>query len=130
MRPIAAWGAAVESLGVESKPLGIKTLLIEPGCFRTGFVDEKNAVYVNSQIDDRKPPVDREFARFKGAYHKQPGDRAEGVARIIEMVMSDAAEGEIPISLALGEAALGGIRNKCTSTLELPDKWAGHGSIR
>lgn len=42
--------AVVESLDVEAKPLGIKTLLVEHGFFRTEFLNEKNAVYVNTQI--------------------------------------------------------------------------------
>lgn len=113
---------------MEAKPLGIKTLLVEPGFFRTEFLNEKNAVYINTQIDDYKTLVDGEFARFKGAHHKQPGDPAKGVARIIEMVKSDVAEGEIPISLALGEDAVDRIRNKCTDTLELLDKWADESS--
>lgn len=120
--------AAVESLDVEAKPFGIKTLLVEPGFFRTEFLNEKNSVYVNTQIDDYKMLVDGEFARFRGAHHQQPGDPAKGVARVIEVVKSDAAEGEIPISLALGEDALDRIRDKCTSTLELLDKWADKSS--
>ncbi|KAI7778852.1 retinol dehydrogenase [Diaporthe eres] len=144
MGSIAAWGglpalgaycsskaalrAAVESLDVEAKPFGIKTLLVEPGFFRTEFLNEKNAVYVDTQIDDYKTLVDGEFATFRGAHHQQPGDPAKGVARIIDVVKSDAAKGEIPISLALGEDALDGIRNKCTGTLELLDKWADKSS--
>ncbi|KAG6358199.1 hypothetical protein INS49_014083 [Diaporthe citri] len=98
--------AAVESLDVEAKPLGIKTLL----------------------IDDYKMLVEGEFARFKGAHHQQPGDSAKGVGRIVQMIKSDVAEGEIPISLALGEDALDRIRCKCTDTLELLEKWADESS--
>lgn len=109
---------------MEAKPLGIKTLLVEPGFFRTEFLNDKNAVYVNTQIDDYKKLVDGEFARFKGAHHKQPGDPAKGVARVIEMVK----EGEVPISLALGRDALDAIRNKCNTTLNLLDMWADKSS--
>lgn len=64
---------AVESLDVEAKTLGIKTLIVEPGFFRTEFLSDKNAVYVNTQIDDYKPLVDGEFARFKGAPSQAAG---------------------------------------------------------
>lgn len=120
--------AAVESLDVEVKPFGIKTLLVEPGFFRTEFLNEKNAVYVNTQIDDYKTLVDGQFATFRGSHHQQPGDPAKGAARIIDVVKSEATKGEIPFSLALGEDAVEGIRNKCTGTLELLDKWADKSS--
>lgn len=85
LRSLTMDPGAVETLDVETKPLGIKTLLVEPGFFRTEFLNEKNAVYVNTKIDDYKPLVDDQYAMFRGAHHKQPGDPAKGVASIIDV---------------------------------------------
>jgi NAD(P)-dependent dehydrogenase (short-subunit alcohol dehydrogenase family) len=119
---------AVEALGMETKPLGIKTLLVEPGFFRTEFLNEKNAVFVHTKIDDYKTLVDGQYAMFKGAHHKQPGDPAKGVASIIDVIKSDVAGGEFPVFLALGDDALDAIRKKCNATLELLEKWADKSS--
>ncbi|KAH8775424.1 short-chain oxidoreductase [Diaporthe sp. PMI_573] len=144
MGSIAAWGGlptlgaycsskaalrgAVEALGMETKPLGTKTLLVEPGFFRTEFLNEKNAVFVHTKIDDYKTLVDGQYAMFKGAHHKQPGDPAKGVASIIDVIKSDVAGGEFPVFLALGDDALDAIRKKCNATLELLEKWADKSS--
>ncbi|TEA14529.1 putative oxidoreductase YusZ [Colletotrichum sidae] len=140
MGSIAAWGglpavgaycsskaalrAAVESLNLETKPLGIRTLLVEPGYFRTEFLNEKNAVYIDTKIDDYKPLVDNLYPQVTGMHQQQPGDPAKGVSRILDLVRSQTAAEEMPVSLALGDDALDAIRKKCNDTLELLDKWA------
>ncbi|KAH8743178.1 hypothetical protein F5883DRAFT_512606 [Diaporthe sp. PMI_573] len=140
MGSIAAWGglpavgaycsskaalrAAVESLNLETKPLGIRALLVEPGYFRTEFLNEKKAVYIDTKIDEYKPLVDNLYPQVKGIHQQQPGDPAKGVSRILDVVKSHTAGEEFPVSLALGDDALDTIRKKCSDTLELLDKWA------
>ncbi|KAL9944610.1 hypothetical protein ACHAQF_003626 [Verticillium nonalfalfae] len=101
-----------------------RTLLVEPGYFRTEFLNEKKAVYIDTKIDEYKPLVDNLYPQVKGIHQQQPGDPAKGVARILDVVKSHAAGEDIPVSLALGDDALDTIRKKCTDTLELLDKWA------
>ncbi|KAH7006779.1 hypothetical protein EDB80DRAFT_576996 [Ilyonectria destructans] len=140
MGSIAAWGglpavgaycsskaalrAAVESLNLETKPLGIRTLLVEPGYFRTEFLNEKKAVYIDTKIDEYKSLVDNLYPQVKGIHQQQPGDPTKGVARILDVVKSHTAGEDFPVSLALGDDALDTIRKKCNDTLELLDKWA------
>ncbi|GJC87392.1 putative oxidoreductase YusZ [Colletotrichum liriopes] len=120
----AALRAAVETLDLEVKPFGIKTLLVEPGYFRTEFLNEKKAVFVDTKIDDYRSLVDNLYPQVKGIHLKQPGDPAKGVARIVDLVTSDTTGDDFPVSLALGDDALDAIRKKCNTTLELLDKWA------
>ncbi|WQF87746.1 Putative short-chain dehydrogenase/reductase SDR, NAD(P)-binding domain superfamily [Colletotrichum destructivum] len=143
MGSIAAWGglpavgaycsskaalrAAVESLDLEAKTFGIKTLLVEPGYFRTQFLNDK-AVFVDTKFDDYKPLVDNLYPQVKGVHQNQPGDPTKGAARIVDLVRSGAAGEELPASLALGDDALDTIRKKCNATLELLDKWADKSS--
>lgn len=116
---------AVETLNLEVKPLGIRTLLVEPGFFRTDLLNADNTVYINSKIDDYKPVTEQLFGTFKGYNKLQPGDPAKGVQRIIDTVKgeSDAAGKEFPISLALGTDAVEHIRKNCQETLKLLDEW-------
>ncbi|KAJ4146737.1 hypothetical protein NW765_016661 [Fusarium oxysporum] len=139
MGSIAAWGglpavgaycsskaalrAAVESLNLETRPLGIRTLLVEPGYFRTEFLNEKKAVYIDTKIDEYKPLVDNLYPQVKEIHQQQPGDPAKGVARILDVVKYHTAGEDFPISLALGDDALNTIQKKCNDTLELLDKW-------
>jgi hypothetical protein len=50
------------------------------------------------------------------------------VARILDLVKSDTAGEDYPVSLALGDDALGTIRKKCNDTLELLGRWAENSS--
>ncbi|KAE9365403.1 oxidoreductase,short chain dehydrogenase-like protein [Stipitochalara longipes BDJ] len=121
----SALRGAVETLNLETKPLGIQSLLVEPGFFRTDLLNSNNVVYIDSKIDDYKPVTESLFATFKGYNQQQPGDPAKGVQRIIDTVKSenDAAGKDFPVSLALGSDAVEQLRNKCKETLKLLDEW-------
>ncbi|KXH26066.1 retinol dehydrogenase [Colletotrichum nymphaeae SA-01] len=121
----SALRGAVETLNLEVAPLGLKTLLVEPGFFRTELLNANNTVYVDTKIPDYKPIVDPLYAQFKGAHQQQPGDPAKGVARIIDVVESrGSAQGRpLPISLALGPDAVSQLTKKCADTIQLVDDW-------
>lgn len=116
---------AVETLQLETKAFGIRTLLVEPGFFRTELLNANNTVYVDTKIDDYKPLTDALYTQFKGAHRQQPGDPVKGVQRIIDTVKgeNDAAGKEFPVSLALGSDAVEQIRKKCNETLKLLGEW-------
>ena len=66
-----------ESLAVEVKPLGINVTVVEPGFFRTDFLDETSlAISPSSIADYEQTPAGamRDFAAGKN--HGQPGDPA------------------------------------------------------
>ncbi|KZL68041.1 estradiol 17-beta-dehydrogenase [Colletotrichum tofieldiae] len=106
---------AVETLDLEVRPLGIKTIIVEPGFFRTELLNESNTVYVDTEIDEYKPVVSKLYAQFKGAHHQQPEilPRSEGVP----------STKSFPPSLALGPDAVTQLRKKCTDTVDLLDRW-------
>ena len=108
------------------KDFGIRTVLVEPGFFRTELLNADNTVYVETKIDDYKPLTDALYAQFKGAHHQQPGDPAKGVARVIEVVKGEGgAKGKkFPTSLALGPDAVEHIRKFCNDTLSSLEEWA------
>ncbi|KAH7112583.1 oxidoreductase,short chain dehydrogenase-like protein [Dendryphion nanum] len=117
--------SVAETLRLELDPLGIKTLLVEPGFFRTDFLKPSNTVYIDTKIEDYEPVTKTLFTQFKDAHHQQPGDPAKGVARVIDVITfaGDAAKKPFPVSLALGSDAITVMENKCTKTLELLKEW-------
>ncbi|KAK1498621.1 retinol dehydrogenase [Colletotrichum tamarilloi] len=121
----SALRGAVEALNLEVAPLGLKTLLVEPGFFRTELLNANNTVYVETKNPDYKPIVDPLYAQFKGAHQQQPGDPAKAVSRIIDTVGSrGSAQGRpLPVSLALGPDAVSQLTKKCADTIKLVDDW-------
>lgn len=90
-----------EALFYELKDLGIKVTIIEPGSFRTGFLDESLAVAANVISD-----YDGTVRLFKKALSerngKQPGDPDKAAAVICEVTEME----EPPLRLLLGSDAL------------------------
>lgn len=117
----------VESLAGELKDLGINTLLVEPGFFRTAILTPENVKLPNSSIKDYDQ-INRGIEEIlKGANGKQPGDPIRGVKIILDVVKGEGvATGKgkgYPARLPLGTDALDCIRKKCQDTLKLLDEW-------
>lgn len=89
---------AVESLQQEVAPFNIKTLLVEPGYFRTEFLNQNNAKYTSTSFEDYKPLCEAVFSSSRATEGKQTGDPVKGVNRIIDIVKGEgfAAGKEFP----------------------------------
>jgi hypothetical protein len=116
---------AVDSLSKEVAPMGLKTLLIEPGTFKTDFLSWQNSKSVEGGIEDYRElseNMDKAFADLNG---KQLGDPKKGVNIIIDVVKGEA--GAVvktwPSSLPLGSDAIGLIRKKCETTQQEINEW-------
>ncbi|KAL4966384.1 putative short-chain oxidoreductase [Aspergillus stella-maris] len=123
----AALRYATEALNLEISPLGIKTLLVEPGQFRTDLLSPQNSNYAESGIPAYTDSKREIFDVFRNVHSKQRGDVAKGVAGIIDVVKG---EGEAKGREWLGELVLGidaveGIRAKCEATLNKIKEWEG-----
>ncbi|GFF58473.1 uncharacterized oxidoreductase YusZ [Aspergillus udagawae] len=121
----AALRYATEALSQETASLGLKTLLVEPGQFRTELLSAKNSMFVETRFPEYRELTEASFKTFRDANGKQRGDPQKGVARIIDVVKGEnAAEGkEWPKELALGPDAVAAIRKKCQDTLKKLDEW-------
>jgi len=117
----------VESLAGEVRPLGIKTLLVEPGFFRTAILTPENVKLPDSTIKDYEQINQGIKETLEGANGKQPGDPVRGVEIILDVVKREgvaAGQGkEYPARLPLGTDALECLRKKCRDTLKLLDEW-------
>ncbi|KAL5043575.1 hypothetical protein BDW71DRAFT_117656 [Aspergillus fruticulosus] len=123
----AALRYVTEAVAQELAPTGIKTLLVEPGQFRTELLGPSNSMFVETEIPEYKDAANASFGAFRSAHGRQRGDPVKGVARIIDVVKreGEAAGREWPEELILGPDAVGAIKRKCEGTLRLLSEWEG-----
>ncbi|RHZ62453.1 SDR family oxidoreductase [Aspergillus thermomutatus] len=115
----------VESLWRETEPLGLRTLLIEPGRFRTLLLSSANLKIAPSGIQDYACPSE-DFKRMLAMEDRtQPGNVERGVSIILDLVRAEgvAAGKKIPFRLPLGTDCYESIKEKCEETLRLLDEW-------
>jgi NADP-dependent 3-hydroxy acid dehydrogenase YdfG len=64
-----------EGLNIELKPFGIQTMIVEPGAFRTDFLNEKtSSTFSDIEIDDYNHQREIMHHNFISRDQKQPGD--------------------------------------------------------
>jgi len=110
--------AVSEALSKEVAPLGIRVLLVEPGPFRTRFLDNSHGE-TTVRIADYESTVGARRAAVAATSGKQAGDPARGAAAIIAAVESPSP----PLRLVLGAQALGHIRAKWSTLIQDIEKW-------
>ncbi|KAH0489903.1 hypothetical protein TgHK011_001395 [Trichoderma gracile] len=115
----------VESLNREVRPFGLRTLLIEPGFFRTDLLSQGNLKTTESSIPDYAE-ASKTFNRLLAEKnHAQAGDPKKGVAVVVDLVRQEGvAKGKtVPVRMALGQDAYEVIKNKCNKTIKLLEDW-------
>lgn len=108
-----------EALAIELKPLGIYATIIEPGFFRTDFLDGQSLAVSPAQISDYHETAGamRNFAA--GANHAQPGDPAKLAAAL--MVLVD--QPEPPVRMPFGSDTIKRIEAKMAFVAQELDRW-------
>jgi NAD(P)-dependent dehydrogenase (short-subunit alcohol dehydrogenase family) len=115
-----------ESMRAELAPLGIDVVVIEPGYFRTGFLNAGTQIKSEKRIKEYdETAVGKVRAKLDKTDNNQPGDVVKGSKVIIDVLTkSGAAEGkEVPVRVALGSDCSIGIREKIADTIKLLDEW-------
>jgi NAD(P)-dependent dehydrogenase (short-subunit alcohol dehydrogenase family) len=95
-----------EALADEVGPHGIRTLVVEPGAFRTEFMGSR--FHRSRELDAYTETVGRARAYFESADGTQPGDPHKAATAIIAAL----AAPDPPLRLALGADAVDAIRAK------------------
>jgi hypothetical protein len=113
----------VEGLRQETSHLGITTLLIEPGFFRTKFLNKVKPII--TKIPEYEPITTAVSAFLAQMNQTQRGDPAKAVDIIIDLVKKEgcAADREIPFRLPLGTDCYDTIKEKAEATLKLLQDW-------
>jgi NAD(P)-dependent dehydrogenase (short-subunit alcohol dehydrogenase family) len=107
-----------ETLQEEVAPFGIRTIIVEPGAFRTGLF-RPGAAYESSEMDAYADTVGPTRAYVRGNHLKQPGDPALAAKAILAAVDAD----EPPLRLVLGADALSNIRSRLDRLSSELDEW-------
>lgn len=92
----------MESLTPEVEPFGIRTMLVEPGFFRTELLRPGSTTYATSSIDDYAERTRATVAAWSSMDGKQGGDPAKLAAALVKL----AALKEPPARFAAGVDAV------------------------
>ncbi|WP_122335845.1 oxidoreductase [Pseudomonas coronafaciens] len=109
-----------EALHEELKPLGIHTTVVEPGYFRTDFLDASSLIISEPVIDDYDATSGAVRLLAAAYSHNQPGDPVRLAAAMITLVDST----EPPLRLALGSDTLAAIAEKNAYVEHETKAWA------
>jgi NAD(P)-dependent dehydrogenase (short-subunit alcohol dehydrogenase family) len=97
-----------ESLHGELAPLGIHATVVEPGFFRTDFLDSSSLVRTANVISDYAATVGKMRDLAEGHNHQQPGSPSKLAQAILQL----ANTAEPPVRLPLGTDTLKRIADK------------------
>jgi len=97
-----------EALYIELAPLGIHVTVVEPGYFRTDFMDSSSLKISERVIDDYADTVGHLRARAASVNHAQPGDPA----RLAEVLVGFVDTPNPPVRLPLGSDTVAAIEAK------------------
>ncbi|WP_398464695.1 oxidoreductase [Tardiphaga sp.] len=86
-----------EALGAEVAPLGIHVTVVEPGFFRTDFLDDNSLVRTRLEIDDYSETVGKTRAHAVGANHAQPGDPSKLARAFMQLAAATAPPTRLPL---------------------------------
>jgi NAD(P)-dependent dehydrogenase (short-subunit alcohol dehydrogenase family) len=97
-----------EALYLELAPLGIHVTVIEPGYFRTDFLDSSSLAMSAGRIDDYTSTVGAVRNRVADLNHVQPGDPDKLAQVLVEFVDAPTP----PVRLPLGSDTVAAIETK------------------
>jgi NAD(P)-dependent dehydrogenase (short-subunit alcohol dehydrogenase family) len=98
----------VESLAPEVAPFGIRTMLVEPGFFRTELLTEESTKYSETSIDDYAEKTRATVAAWKRMNGLQGGDPAKLAKALVQL----AGEAEPPLRWPAGVDAVDAFEQK------------------
>ncbi|CAE6703334.1 3-phenylpropionate-dihydrodiol/cinnamic acid-dihydrodiol dehydrogenase [Paraburkholderia nemoris] len=108
-----------EALRAELKPLGIHATVVEPGYFRTDFLDATSLVVAGNVIADYDETSGEVRRRATHMNHNQPGNPEKLAAAMVELVDAETA----PLRLPLGTDTLKAIAEKNAYVTQETETW-------
>lgn len=108
-----------EALHAELRPLGIRATVVEPGFFRTDFMDGSSLVKTGIEIEDYRDTVGKTRTFAEDHNHQQPGDPAKLASALLELV----ALPDPPLRLQLGMDAVRRVEQKNAFVQAESQRW-------
>ncbi len=109
----------IESLAPEIEPFGIRTMLVEPGFFRTELLTADSTTYALPSIDDYAQRTRETVTAWSGMDGKQGGDPAKLADAIVQLAGLD----EPPVRFAAGSDAVQTFEAKANALLAQADAY-------
>jgi len=107
----------IESMAPEVEPFGIRTMLVEPGFFRTELLTPESTTYAKSSIDDYAERTTQTVAAWNSMNGQQPGDPAKLAAALVKL----AGEQNPPPRWVAGADAVATVEHKAHDLLAQVD---------
>jgi NAD(P)-dependent dehydrogenase (short-subunit alcohol dehydrogenase family) len=98
----------MEALTPEVEPFGIKTMLVEPGFFRTELLSPQSTQYAEPSIADYADRTTATVQAWQGMDGMQGGDPAKLAAALVELAASE----QPPFRFAAGSDAVAAFEQK------------------
>ncbi|MGP4084405.1 oxidoreductase [Streptomyces sp. KR55] len=108
-----------EAMRAELAPLGIQVTIVEPGYFRTDFLDATSLLTEGRLISDYADTAGAVRQAVPGLNHAQPGDPVKGATAIL--ALADAANP--PLRAQLGSDCASAMDRKIAQLREETDTW-------
>ncbi len=108
-----------EALAQELAPLGVHVTAVEPGYFRTDFLDQSSLSTVPTVIDDYHQSSGSMRTFAAGVNHQQPGDPA----KLAKVLVSFVDTPNPPVRLPLGSDTVAAIEKKDAETAQIIAAW-------
>ncbi|MCP2266061.1 NADP-dependent 3-hydroxy acid dehydrogenase YdfG [Promicromonospora thailandica] len=109
-----------ETMALELAPLGIGVTLVEPGYFRTDFLDSSSLHRVTTAVEDyAEGPAGAMRMTAEQVNHGQPGDPVKAGLAIVSAIDS----GRAPLRLQLGSDCVASVEAKLVAVQTELDAW-------
>jgi NAD(P)-dependent dehydrogenase (short-subunit alcohol dehydrogenase family) len=103
----------IESLAPEVAPFGIRTMVVEPGFFRTDLLSPESTSYAEPSIDDYAERTRQTVTAWNGMNGRQGGDPVKLAAALVRLASQD----EPPLRWVAGADAVQGVEQKAKDLL-------------
>jgi NAD(P)-dependent dehydrogenase (short-subunit alcohol dehydrogenase family) len=107
----------IEALAAEIEPFGIRTMIIEPGFFRTELLEPASTTFAELSIDDYAERTAETIPAWQAMNGKQAGDPAKLARALVQL--ADGAEP--PLRWVAGEDAVARVEEKARLLLAQVD---------
>ncbi|HEX2399119.1 MAG TPA: oxidoreductase, partial [Mycobacterium sp.] len=108
-----------EALAHEVGPLGIDVIIVEPGYFRTDFLDASSLSTEGTVIDDYAETAGATRQHATDVNHAQPGDPVKAAAAIVDIASAERP----PLRIQLGRDSFGAVADKLQFVADEQKAW-------
>jgi NAD(P)-dependent dehydrogenase (short-subunit alcohol dehydrogenase family) len=109
----------IEALAPEVAPFGIRTMLVEPGFFRTELLSPESTNYAGASIEDYAERTTQTVAAWNAMNGQQGGDPAKLASALVQLASRD----EPPARFVAGADAVATVEQKARDLLAQADAY-------